>query len=197
MLTIKNASIVTLLATAATAAAPGLAAADHARNASWTQLAEVGTHAHDAEDYVEVDGRLRLDRVELRATDGNVPVDGLRVKLTDGRTIYTDVHRLLRQGESVMVDLPEGARVKLLTIDYGNRAPFWQARETAHLQVSAQLEQRDGRYRDHRAQAPRRVRVQSYQAPVTQAPVYQAPYQPAYPASRGFEWRGGIQVRIR
>ena len=200
MLAIKNLSIVTLLATAATAAAPGLAAADH-RDGRWMQLAEVGTHSHDAEDYVEVDTRLQLDRVQLRATDGNVPIDGLRISFADGRTIYADVHRFLRQGEAVMVELPAGGAIKMLTIDYGNHGPYWRARQTAHLEVMAQASDRyDDRvrfrdYRDRDYRAPARVRVQSYQAPY-QTP-YQAPYQAPYAAAPGFEWRAGVQVRIQ
>ena len=207
----KNLSLLTLLA-AVTTAAPGLAAADHRRDTGWMQLAEVGTHAHDAEDFVSVDPRLNVQRVQLRSTQGFVPVDGLRVHFTDGRTIYADVHRGLRQGQSVIVELPDGP-IDMLTIDYGNQGPYWRALETAHLQVNAlasngragrdrgdrfrdqrdyrdyrdQRDYRDyrsGDARDHRTYRDDRVRTQPYIGPApAQQPVY--------------EWRGGVQVRIR
>src|SRR5687767_1558690 len=63
MLTTKKLSLVTLLAIGAIA--PASAFAEHRRDeaATWVQLGQVGTHTHDAEDYVPVNGRQRLDRI--------------------------------------------------------------------------------------------------------------------------------------
>src|SRR5262245_21165137 len=98
-------SLVTLLAAAA--AFPALAAADPA-SSRWTRLGQVGTHVHDAEDYVPV-ANQPLQRLELRA-EGSTPVrlDGVRVQLTDGHIYPVPVRRALRPGERVALDLPTG-----------------------------------------------------------------------------------------
>lgn len=171
-------NIIALLALGA--ATVGTAAADHdrdrdlrtRRDQGWQYLAEVGTHRHDAEDYVAVPNQ-RLEAIQLRATGGAVAIDGVRVKFTDGRTEFAEVHRRLRPGEAVQVFLPRsGARVEQLVLDYGNRGPYWRARETAHVQVlGLNADRGDWRNRD-------RVRADAA-----------SPY--------GIEWRGGFRVEVK
>ncbi len=190
MLTMKNLSILTVLALGA--ATPGLASADHdddrrgyRSNTSWTEIGDVGTHRHDAEDYVSVNTGMRLDRIQLVARDGAVAIDGVTVQFADGRKEFTPVNRRLRAGEAVTVDLPgRGAQIKMLVLDYGNTGPFWRARETAHLKVLGQMADRGDRVRRDRVRAP----------------VQQRPYGGAdrdgYDRN-GIEWRAGVRVQIR
>ncbi|HVV81587.1 MAG TPA: hypothetical protein VHE35_00865 [Kofleriaceae bacterium] len=139
MLSIKKLSFAALLAVGA--AAPSVAFADHYRGAStpdlgWIQLGDVGTHVHDADDYVPVAPGTRLDRLELRARDGAVALDGVRVQFADGHIEDAPIRERLLPGQSVDVDVPDrGEPVKMLILDYANRGPYWRALETAHVQV--------------------------------------------------------------
>ncbi len=147
MLTRKNLSFVTLLALAA--AAPGLAAADHRRDGAWLQLGEVGTHSHDADDYLPIAPTSRLARIQLRAEDGPVAIDAVRFQFADGRIERAEIGRRLRPGESVTIELPRRSDpIKMLVLDYGNRGPYWRARETAHVEVrGVMVDRREDRRR--------------------------------------------------
>ena len=178
----KKLSLIAILALGAAAA--GTAAADRERgrdargrgsDGGWQYLGEVGTHRHDAEDYVSVDARDRLQAIQLRARGGVVAIEGVLVKFADGRSEFAPVNRRLRPGESVQVNLPRrGERIAQLVLDYGNRGPYWRAHETAHVAILGL--QDTGR--DDRA---RRDRVRTYDR---RSPT-------------GVVLRGGIQVRIR
>lgn len=177
----KKLSLIAILALGAAAA--GTATADQrgrdARwrggNGGWQYIAEVGTHRHDAEDYVSVDARDRLAAIQLRARGGAVAIEGVHVKFADGRSEFAPVNRRLRPGESVQVNLPRrGVRIEQLVLDYGNRGPYWRARETAHVQVMGLEADRP----DYRDRSRDRVRV-----------------QPG--VTGGVEWRGGFRVDIK
>ena len=225
MLTSKKLSLVALLALGV--AGPGIAAADDDRRADRrdersragvVSLGQVGTHTHDAEDYLAVATWKRLDQLVLRATDGSVAIDGVRIQFADGRSEYAPVQRHLQTGEAFVIDLPgRGARVEMLVLDYGNQGPYWRARETAHLEVLGVTTDARGRgryrpqYQPAQAYQPAYQPAQAYQPGYQPAPVYQPGYQPAQtyqpgyqPApvyqprdSDGFVIRGGVQVRIR
>lgn len=135
---------------------------------AWRHLDRVGTHRHDAEDYINVRTSTPIQSIQLRAEDSSVALDGVIVQYTDGSKERIDMRRQLRAGEAVTVDLPRRGQVKMLILDYGNHGPYWRARETAHVQVLA-LDGRaqgpghdrgqhagrfDGRYRGDRAPAP-------------------------------------------
>jgi hypothetical protein len=184
----------TLIALAAlTAASAGSAAADPDRrrvvrthDGGWQHLAEVGTHRHDAEDYVSIQPRTRLDAVQLRARGGTVAIEGVRIKFTSGRTEFAEVNRRLRPGESVQIALPRGERVEQLILDYGNRGPYWRARETAHVQVlGLTADNRNPRDRDRFRDADRPWRDDRVR------------YDRDGYGRDGVEWRGGVQVQIR
>ena len=208
MHTTKKLSLVALLALGVAAADDDFRddrRADRSR-AGVVSLGEVGTHTHDAEDYITVSTSKRLDQLVLRATDGVVAMDGVRIVFRDGRSEYASVNRRLHTGESFVIDLPgRGARVETLVLDYGNHGPYWRARETAHLEVlGVTADARGGgRYRPQYQQAPAyqpQYQAPAYQPPYQPAPVYQPPYQPApvyQPRdSDGFVIRGGVRVRI-
>lgn len=150
-----------LLAAALGVSAAGRTAADpdrdHRRDrtreraAAWVRLGDVGTHVHDEEDYISVQAGTRIDALQLRARDGVVAIDGVRVHYTDGSDQRIDVHRRLRPGEALSIDVPRSsAAVETLVLDYGNRGPFWRARETAHVQVMGLVDRDDwrGRFRE-------------------------------------------------
>lgn len=179
----KKMSLIAAIAIAV--AAPAIASADHDRGFDRrVQLAEVGTHRHDAEDFVNVNPRLRLDGLQLRASDGVVAIDGVRIRFADGRDIYAPVRRQLRAGESVTVDLPPGP-IKQFIVDYGNHGPYWRARETAHLQVIGLTGDRfDDRSRfGDRGRHREQVRVR-------------APYAVPSPAPYQLQVRGGLQFKL-
>ena len=173
MLNAKNLSILMVLALATAAA--GTATADRRRDAGWIRLGDVGTHVHDAEDYVSIDPGTRRHAIQLRARGGWVALDGVRIQYASGRSEFTPLNQRLRPGEAVTIDL-SGSRegVATLVLDYGNRGPYWRARETAHVAILGL--QDTGR--DDRA---RRDRVRTYDR---RSPT-------------GVVLRGGIQVRIR
>ena len=138
MLTFKKLSLIALIAVGA--AAPSRAFADHRRpGGAWRQLGVVGTHSHDAEDYVPVAPGIRLERLALRALDGAVALDGVQIQFTDGRSQFVGVRRRLFPGQEVIVDVPgyNPSSVQMLVLNYGNAGPYWRARETAHVQVLA------------------------------------------------------------
>jgi hypothetical protein len=212
----KKLSLITTLAAAA--AFPTLAAAHPRDSSQWTRLGEVGTHVHDAEDYVPVSCPEPLARLELRA-EGQTPVrlDGVKVQFTDGRIQEIPVRAAVMPGERIQLDVPSaGLPVKMLVLDYGNRGPFWRDLETAHVEVlglTAPRHQRyDDRYgsgyrddrggygyRDRSDVAPTVDRRSDYRAYDDAPATYVAPvYVPARPsAGVRFEWRGGVQVRVR
>jgi hypothetical protein len=169
----KTLALFTLLAIGA--AAPGVAAADHPRDAGWQQLGDVGTHRHDAEDYVRVKNQ-RLDALQLRARGRAVSVDRVVIQFTDGSRQYVDVHGWIRPGQPLTIDVP-GSRhaIKMLVLDYGNAGPYWRARETAHLTVLGLV-------------SNGRERVVRVRPPAVRAPE---------PVEAGFEIRGGVRVRVR
>ncbi len=218
----KTLSLATVLAAAL--AFPALAAADHAPTTRPTTQAvligTVGTHTHDAEDYVPVSAAQQFQRLELRASGNPVALDQVKIQYADGQLRTAGVRGTLRPGERVVIDVPAyPLPVKMLVLDYGNTGPYWRARETAHLEVyglitvAAAPRHRHGNTVDRRtddrhdrrdlhdrhdrfecgndARTPRAPRAVRYQEP---EPAYPAPT----PVSTGarFEWRGGVYVRI-
>jgi hypothetical protein len=171
------------------------------RDTGWLNLADVGTHRHDAEDYVNVAPMAPLESVQLRARDGAVAMDGVRVQFADGRSQYIDVHRNLRPGEALTIQMPQTSEpVKTLVLDYGNQGPYWRARETAHVQVLGLVADReDGRHRGDRMRGDRyrddnrhdRDRVQQ------QRPERYRDANGIWRDRNGIEIRGGVQVQIR
>lgn len=199
MLTTKKLSVVTLLAIGA--AAPASALAEHRRDEpTWMRIGEVGTHTHDAEDYVPVDAGRRLDQLVLQATDGFVAIDRVQIQYADGHKEFADVRRTLREGEGVTIDLPErGQGIKMLVLDYGNHGPFWRARETAHLAVYG-LDQVDrGRFDDYRPGRLDRVRDRDRGGRVYRDHRVYAPASTAVRVQVGLptELRAGFQIRVR
>lgn len=206
MLTTKKLSLVTLLAIGAIA--PASALAEHRRDEpTWLRIGEVGTHTHDAEDYVPVNAGQRFERLALQATDGFVAIDRVQIQFQDGHSEFADVRRTLREGEGVVLDLPDrGQGIKMLVLDYGNHGPYWRARETAHLAVfgMADTDLRDD-YRPARGPWRGRGRViRDYRdyAPSYQAPTgYQAPVAYRAPSTvirvSPLEVRAGFQIRVR
>ena len=192
MLTTKKLSLAALLAVGA--AAPASAFADHgrgyghgrdARDAAWIQIGDVGTHAHDAEDYVPVAPGTRLDRLELAARDGTVAIDGVQVQFADCHSEFVDVHRRLFPGQAMAIDLPDcGQSIQMLVLDYGNQGPYWRARETAHLQVLGQMADLRGRFDDRDSMRNRGRIYRDYRDYQVQAP-------------NRFQLRGGVQLQIR
>ena len=162
-MTPRNKLILTTLLAAAVAA-PSLAAADHPRDRGqrgmrWTPLGEVGTHVHDAEDYVPVRTNQRFERLELRADQSPVRLDSVLVQFDDGRDYRVDVSQTLRPGERVVLDVPSYSPIKMLVLDYANRGPFYRAREDARISVRGQASSYDDRrwydVRERRTERPR------------------------------------------
>jgi hypothetical protein len=126
-------SLVTLVAAAT--ALPTIAAADHPASGR-TKIGDVGTHRHDAEDYIRVSTRQRFDRLELRAHGRAVPIDRVRIQFADGSMRYASVRSYVRPGQGLVIDVPaHRAPIKMLILDYGNTGPFWRAREDARVEV--------------------------------------------------------------
>jgi hypothetical protein len=196
-----------LLALALGAAGAGRAEADHDRDATWVRLGEVGTHVHDAEDYVNVQPGTRIDALQLRAQDSPVALDGIRVHYTDGHDERIEIRRRLRPGEALTIDLPRSRMaVKTLVLDYANRGPYWRARETAHVQVLALIDDSRGRervrgdrYRDRDRDDDRYDDRDSdgdrYRDRDGRGRTRTVPAQPGDDAPDRIDWRGEIRVR--
>jgi hypothetical protein len=183
-----------LIALCAALAAPAIASADHRDNERWSRIGEVGTHTHDAEDFIPVSTQERFSSLELKAEGRPVRMDGVLVQYTDGREYRADVHWLLRPGERVMVDVPAFAPIKMLVLEYDNPGRHWRAREESSVEVRGlsfddrRDDDRDDRYRDRRDngggyyQRDRRTDRR---------------YEDRRATDTRFEWRGGIYVRVR
>jgi hypothetical protein len=181
-------SLITLLAAAT--AIPAVAAADHddypagGRNARWMTIGEVGTHSHDAEDYIQVNTNQRFERLAL-TTDGRpVRLDALEIQFADGRKYRVDVRETLHPGQRVMVDVPSFSPIKMLVLDYANRGPHYRGREDARVQVSGLT----SRYRDQDRRSDRFQR---------RYPRTDRRYVPAQDQDNRFQWRGGVYIKVR
>ena len=175
-----NINKLSLLTLSAALALPAVASADHDSN-RWTRLGEVGTHRHDAEDYIPVTTNERFESLELKAEGNPVRLDAILVQFDDGREYRADVNWTLRPGERAMVDVPSYSAIKMLVLEYDNPGRKWRAREDARVEVrgmSAGRRDRDDRrgYSQRDRRTDRRVDTR---------------------ADTRFEWRGGIYVRIR
>lgn len=201
-------SLCTMLA--AGLAVPALASADHARDArfddrsyaAWTMIGEVGTHAHDAEDYVAVSTAQRLDQIELTAEGRPVRLDDVKFQMADGRIIERDVNLTLRDGQRIVLDVPEQGRVKMLVLEYANHGPFYRGSEKSRVEVralalrdwkdSVRDRRQDVRYDDRFAPRP-------YVPVAAPAPIYQpSSYRPAPPrtvAPATVQLRAGVSFR--
>lgn len=160
-------SLITLLAAAI--AVPSIASADRDRDRArhdrghhgmrWTQLGEVGTHVHDAEDYVPVRTNQRFEQLELRVDQNPVRVESVLVQFDNGRDYRVDVRQTLRPGQRVALDVPSYSPIKMLVIDYANRGPYYRAREDARIEVRGLTSSYDDRrwydVRDRRTERPR------------------------------------------
>lgn len=199
-MTLKNLKLSLITALAAAIAVPTIAAADPGydrdrrhddradrsdrRGARWTHIGDVGTHVHDAEDYVPVSTNQRFERIELRAEGHPVRLDGLQVQFDDGRIYKANVSQTIHPGQRVVVDVPSYSPIKMLVLDYANRGPHYRAREDARVSVRGLMSSYRDRYdvRDRRTDRYDRTR------------------QPAYdrrPADNRFQWRGGVYIRVR
>lgn len=166
-MTITKPHKLTLIALLAAAiAVPSIASADHDRYERgrrgamrWTPLGEVGTHVHDAEDYVPVRTNQRFEQLELRADENPVRIDSVLVQFDDGRDYRVDVRQTLRPGERVVLDVPSYSPIKMLVLDYANRGPFYRAREDARVEVRGLMSTYDERrwydVRERRTERPR------------------------------------------
>jgi hypothetical protein len=181
----KNHIKMSLIATLAAALAlPAIASADHDRtNGRWARIGEVGTHAHDAEDYVPVNSPQRFERIELRAEGRPVRMDDVKVQFADGRIYEVDVSQTIHPGQRVVLDVPSYSPVKMLVLDYANRGAHYRAREDARVSVrglTSSYGDRDYDRRTDRRDYRRTDRVQRNDARI----------------DNRFEWRGGVYVRI-
>lgn len=175
----KNNKLFLATLLAAAVAVPTLAVADRDRkNVRSTPIGEVGTHAHDAEDYITVSTNQRFERLELRSQGRPVRIDAVDIQFVDGRKFRVDVDETMRSGQRLMVDVPSYSPIKTLVLQYDNPGRHWRAREDARVEVRGVVAEnrrpvrRDTRYNDRRQ--PERV---EYVDP-------------------RFQWRGGAYIRI-
>lgn len=220
----KNKKLITLLAAAATAVAvPSIAAADRAPrggwSSGWTSLGVVDTHKDDVEDFVPVSPARHFDSLVVQSNGGVIPLDGIKIQYTDGRLYQPYARGVLRPGQRMTIDIPEGEPpIKMIVLDYGHRgARDVRARATARLEVLAyddgrndrfdrRYDRRDERYdrredrRDRRQD--RRAIEQSYEQSYVEGAYYdqqgrrvytQYPQRDTQPR---FVWRGGVFIRI-
>lgn len=163
MVTVKKLAFVSLLAFGV--AAPGIAAADHRRDARRVELGNVGTQVHEHDDQVAVTPAVRLESVQLRARGGSVALAGVRILFANGSTQFADVERLLRPRETISIDIANRAEpIETLVLIYSNAGPYKQAPDTAQVQVRGVRAERnrDGLWRQlaGRSLADDRVGVQ-------------------------------------
>lgn len=181
-------SLTTLSAALALLAVPAIASADHRDNERWTRIGEVGTHSHDAEDFIPVSTNERFESLELTGEGRPVRLDAIKVQYADGREYRADVNWLLRPGERVMVDIPAFSSPKMLVLEYDNPGRHWRAREESRVEVrglSADRRERNDRYDDRRGYHQRDRRTDRRYDDDRRG------------SDTRFEWRGGIYVRIR
>jgi hypothetical protein len=191
-LTMTKTNKLSLIALCAALAVPAIASADHRDNERWTRLGEVGTHTHDAEDFIPVQTNERFSSIELKAEGRPVRMDGVLVQFQDGREYRADVNWLLRPGERVMVDIPAFAPIKMLVLEYDNPGRHWRAREESSVEVRGlsfddrrdERYDRDRRYDDRGGYYQRDRRTDRR-------------YDDRRSNDTRFEWRGGIYVRVR
>ncbi|HUQ01497.1 MAG TPA: hypothetical protein VM261_03330 [Kofleriaceae bacterium] len=196
----------TLLALCAALAVPAVASAqprdrfdrtdrtyDRDRGAGrWSTIGEVGTHGHDAEDFIPVRSNERFESLELVAEGRGVRLDSILVQYEDGREYRADANWILRPGERVMVDIPAFAPIKMLVLEYDNPGRHWRAREDARVSVRALSADRfRDRRNDDRAGYGQRDRRTDRRTDDRRTDD-----RARYNDTR-FEWRGGLYVRIR
>lgn len=169
-----------LIAFAAALAIPALASADNDRS-RYTLLGEVGTHSHDAEDFIPVQTNERFESLELTSEGRGVRLDSILVQYDDGREYRADVNWMLRPGERVNVDIPAFSPIKMLVLEYDNPGRHWRAREDARVEVRGLSAGRRVDRDDRRGGYYQRDR--------------RTDRRPA--ADTRFEWRAGIYVRVR
>ena len=183
------------IALCAALAAPAIASADHRDNERWTRIGEVGTHSHDAEDFVPVNSNERFESIELKAEGRPVRMDSVLVQFQDGREYRADVNWLLRPGERVMVDIPAYSPIKMLVLEYDNPGRHWRAREESSVEVRGlSFDDRRDRDRSDRYDRDRRDNGGGYQQRDRRT---DRRYDDRRANDTRFEWRGGIYVRVR
>jgi hypothetical protein len=201
-----------LIALCAALAVPAIASADRPRdrdrerdNQRWTRIGEVGTHTHDAEDYIPVNTNERFESLELKAEGRPVRMDGVLVQFQDGREYRADVNWVLRPGERVMVDIPAYSPIKMLVLEYDNPGRHWRAREESSVEVRGLSfdDRRDDRDRDRydrdrddrdRYDRDRRDNGGGYQQRDRRT---DRRADDRRSNDTRFEWRGGVYVRVR
>ncbi len=175
----KNSNIITaILATAALAAVPTIAAADRRGQPVQTLLGEVGTHANDIEDFVPVSPARHYDTITVVARGGMVPLTGVKIQFADGRIVQPFQKGLtLRAGQRVTFDVPEDQPIKMLVLDYDERkSSRWGDRATARVEVIGQ----HTRHLKHEGVRYERV-------PMTRV-------EPR--DKMRFDWRGSVYVKV-
>lgn len=195
----KNRTLISLLAAAATAVAvPTLAAADRPQrggwSSGWTSLGTVDTHKDDAEDFVPVSPARHFDSLTIQSRGGVVPLDGVKIQYTDGRIFQPYARGVLRPGQRMTIDIPDNEPpIKMIVLDYGARnGRDLRARADAKVEVLAFDDGRGDR-RDRRDD--RYDRDDAYDNRTdTRGRVYTTPYQNNNEPR--FVWRGGIFVRV-
>jgi hypothetical protein len=198
-MTKKKLSIVAALVAAV--AVPAVASADHDRRyesrfderGRWTSIGEVGTHAHDAEDFVPVSNQ-RLESIQLTAEGRPVRLDEIKFQMADGRIVESRVQRTLHDGQSIVLDVPTDMPIKMLVLEYANRGPFYRGHEDSRLEVrgltaARRYDRDDDRY-DYRDRGDRvivRPRPQPQPYPYVPRPAAVNP---------GVQIRGSVNVRF-
>lgn len=154
------------------------AAEPRSRADRWVWLGEVGTHRHDANDYVPIATKQRFDQIELRARGQAVRIERVLVQYLDGRDYTIDMRGMLMPGARVVLDVPAYSPIRMVVLNYNNRGPYWRAREEARVAVRGLQSRRYERPRmDRRDDAYGRDRGDR-------------------PLDARFQWRGGIYVRV-
>lgn len=132
---LRNTLIALTLLLAASAVAPAGAHPQRRQVDRWSWIGAVGTHAHDANDYIPVATNERYARLELRATGRTIGIDHIRVKFADGRTFDAAARTRLADGQRMLIDIPSHSPVNMVIVEYANQAPYWRDRETSRLEV--------------------------------------------------------------
>jgi hypothetical protein len=155
---------------------------------------------HDQEDYVNVRPGTHIDALQLRAEGNPVAIDGIRVHFADGTDQRIEIRRRLRPGEALTIDIPASrSSVKTLVLDYANRGPFWRARETAHVQVLALIDD-DNRGKDRDRMRGDRFRRDDHDRAYDRSRDERRPLRSAPPPITErdrVDWSGEIRVRTR